>query len=112
MRAAPVSEEPEVTLVHWGILMLPGGDMYLTGLRADREAKARTTSPLVQFDAAKMEAETQSGRHYNLKGPPDDNTAFEIACVSWGYVTAACSYPVSAEEAQLRLEEPPTHFVQ
>ena len=111
MPAPPVDEEPEVALVRWGILMHPSGDMHLAGLRADREAKGRISTALVRIDAAAGEAETRSGRRYRLLGEPDDDIAFEVAVIAWGYVNAVVTYPISAEEARLRLEEPPSPFM-
>jgi hypothetical protein len=112
MSAPPVAEEPCVPLVKWGVIMAPDGEMHLAGLRADREAKGRTSTPLRWLDCSTMEAGTASGRRYLLQGPPDDDTAFQVTVISWGYVNAACTYPITAEEAQLRLAEPPTQFVQ
>lgn len=112
MTAAPVDKEPEVTLIRWGIVMAPDGNMHLAGLRADREAKGRTSTPLRWLDCSAMEAGTMSGRRYRLQGPPDDGIAFQVVIVSWGLPAALATHPVTAEEAQLRLEEPPTHFVQ
>lgn len=112
MTAAPVDEEPEVTLVRWGIVMAPDGEMHLAGLRADREAKGRTSTPLRWLDCSAMEAGTMSGRRYRLHGLPDDGIAFQVIVISWGLPTALATCPVTAEEARLRLEEPPTHFVQ
>jgi hypothetical protein len=111
MPAPPVDEEPEVALVRWGILMHPSGDMHLAGLRADREAKGRISTALVRIGAAAGEAETRSGRRYRLLGAPDDSVAFQVACISWGYVNAVVMCPISAEEARLRLEEPPSSFL-
>ncbi|MCK5745261.1 hypothetical protein [Oricola sp.] len=111
MPVPPVSKEPEIALVRWGILMLPGGQMYLSGLRQDREAKGRTTTALVSIDAAAGAAETESGRRYRLVGPPDDGTALEVACMSWGRIQAAYAQPMTAEEAELMLEGSPSSFV-
>lgn len=75
---APVSEEPEVTLVHWGIMRDPYG-YRLVGYRADT-LRGRITSPIVAFEGLSRTAETESGRVYHLRGPSDYPAAWLVAC--------------------------------
>lgn len=69
----PVSEEPEVTLVHWGIMRDPYG-YRLVGYRADTK-RGRVTSPVVALEGLTRTAETESGRIYHLRGDPDHKAA-------------------------------------
>lgn len=69
----PVSEEPDVTLVHWGIMRDPYG-YRLVGYRADTK-RGRVTSPIVAFEGLTRMAETESGRVYHLRGEPNDKAA-------------------------------------
>ena len=81
----PVSDEPEVTVFAWGII-LERGHYRLVGFRVD-DQRGRVTSPLVEVDMAARTVVTRSGRVYRLRGDPDPVHAARLAQVhmrKWG----------------------------
>lgn len=64
----PVSEEPEIRLVHWAIFELPDGDRHFAGC-AD-SGGGRVSSKVVSFDPATRRGVTRTGRVYELGGAP------------------------------------------
>lgn len=70
---ASVSEEPEVTIIKWGIMQDRAG-FRLVGFRADTLG-GRVTSPIVEFNEHARVAITESGRRYHLSGEPDAKAA-------------------------------------
>lgn len=74
--AKSVSEEPEVTVTHWGIMQDRHG-YRLVGLYhvPGLGRSGRVSSPITEFDEHAMVATTSSGRRYHLSGPSDDRVA-------------------------------------
>jgi hypothetical protein len=71
--APPPSEQPEVTLHHWRIVLVSGAgtrELRLVGYLAPEGPTVRITTPVVQLEASSRLACTQSGRRYLLTGPP------------------------------------------
>lgn len=83
MRAKPVSEEPEVALVSWGIFVDVFGDPRLVGAPIGT-TRGRISSAVQYFDAYTMTAVTASGRTYRLVGPADHMTAIAIVSAMRG----------------------------
>jgi hypothetical protein len=72
--APPTSEQPQVTLHHWRIVLVSsvaaGSELRLTGYLAPEGPTVRVTTAVVRLDAAARLAITRSGRRYLLPGPP------------------------------------------
>lgn len=68
-----VDNEPEVTIVKWGIMQDPVG-FRIVGIHAGTR-QGRVTSPIVEFDEHARTARTASGRLYHLSGEPNDDVA-------------------------------------
>jgi hypothetical protein len=112
MNAAPVHEEPEVTLDAWAIVRHPEGDIHFAGLREVRDdlgirELGRISSPIESFDAATMTGTTYSGRVYHLA--PDarnDIIGFVITSIFWDRPAAKRADCLSPDELELALSEP------
>ena len=72
----PVSEEPEVTVTHWGIMQDWHG-YRLVGLYhvPGLGRSGRVSSPIVEFDDHSQIVTTSSSRRYHLSGPSDETVA-------------------------------------
>lgn len=68
-RAAPVTEEPEVTLDPWTIFELPNGDRHFAGYNVGLQ-EGRISTKIVSFNPKLMRGVTKSGRIYQLRGLP------------------------------------------
>ena len=80
--AATITEEPREHLQQWRIFTLANGDRHLCGVRANGST-VRVSSKLVLFDAESKNGMTQSGRIYQLDGPPGDETKLRAAVAIW-----------------------------
>ena len=67
--AASLEVEPEIQLVQWAIKHDTAGNAYFVGTRAD-EGSGRVSTPIVELDTGRRRGRTQSGRVYELLGPP------------------------------------------
>lgn len=61
--------EPEVTLVEWDILEMPNGNRVFNG-NIYLFDEGRVSSAIHKFDIKELVGVTESGRVYQLKGPP------------------------------------------
>jgi hypothetical protein len=112
MNAAPVHEEPEVTLDAWAIVRHPDGVIFFAGLREVHDDlgirdRGRLSTPIESFDAATMTGKTYSGRVYHLA--PDarnDVAGVVIAALFWGRAAALAADCLSPDELELALSEP------
>lgn len=68
-RLPPVPSEPHVVLTSWQVFELLDGSRHLLGWCADHD-EARVSSCVAGFDVANRSCRTDSGRLYELKGPP------------------------------------------
>lgn len=66
-RVAPVSDEPQLSLVHWKILEAQGARHFVG--QDVRDFTGRVSTPVLEFDPALRRGTTQSGRVYQLVGP-------------------------------------------
>lgn len=67
--SAAVTEEPEIRLVEWTIKEDTAGRRYFVGTRAD-DGSGRVSTAVVEFDTERQRGRTESGRVYELLGPP------------------------------------------
>ncbi len=68
-KSPSVSEEPEVQLMEWAIKQDTAGNRYFVGTEVC-SGLGRVSTPIVEFDAGRHCGRTQSGRIYQLLGPP------------------------------------------
>lgn len=95
-----------MTLFHWNILILPGGQEIFVGLRRRPETVPpfkpadddevlpfllRNSSPIRDFDRSRGIAYTESGRRYVVIGQPSDPT---------GMIRLSVSQMMSADDIQ------------
>lgn len=80
--AAPLSAEPRECLTDWRIVTLANGDRHFSGYRANGTT-VRVSSKIVLFDAEGKTGMTQSGRIYQLEGPPGNGHAMQVAIAVW-----------------------------
>jgi hypothetical protein len=67
--AADLSAEPQIRLIEWTIKQDQHGNRYFVGTRAD-DRTGRVSTRIVEFDENRRRGRTQSGRVYELVGPP------------------------------------------
>lgn len=65
----PVAEQPGVTLVRWRILATERGKRYFVG-HCRENHEGRVSSAIQSIDPTTRRGVTQSGRVYELVGPP------------------------------------------
>lgn len=64
-----VSQQPEVTLVHWSVMETERHERHFVGYCKENQ-EGRVSSRIESFDVKAMRGITQSGRVYQLSGPP------------------------------------------
>jgi hypothetical protein len=67
--APPVEEQPTVAVKCWRVMQAVNGDRHL--LTILESGPVRITSALCSLDPVRSELTTQSGRRYELLGPPE-----------------------------------------
>lgn len=67
-KSAPVTEKPQVQLTDWDIKEDTDGNRYFVGSEVGGLGRASTA--IVEFDAERQRGRTESGRVYELLGPP------------------------------------------
>jgi hypothetical protein len=81
---APVAIEPRAVITHWRLVQVHSPDgrrtRHLVG-RVDREG--RVCSAIVELDAPGMRMTTESGRVYQLEGPPGRDWDGEYVFGRW-----------------------------
>lgn len=72
----PVAEEPEITIINWSVMELPGDIRKFVG--QDANGDGRVSSAIVKFDKRNRKGVTKSGRKYKLEGQPghSDNAEY------------------------------------
>ena len=80
--AAPLIDEPNEHLTHWRIIVLPDGNRHFCGIRANGTT-TRVSSKIITYDAEGKTGMTQSGRIYQLEGPPGDRAMVKIGVAVW-----------------------------
>jgi hypothetical protein len=78
----PVTEQPELTLVQWGVRQLPDGSRSLVGWCIEN-AEGRVSSAIHEFDQESLRGRTASGRVYQLQGPPGHDPDAEYVWARW-----------------------------
>jgi len=69
-RVASVSDEPQTSLTQWRIFLVDGKDMHFVGYTG---YEGRVCSAVQTFDPTTCKGVTESGRIYELVGPPGFN---------------------------------------
>jgi hypothetical protein len=69
-RAAPVIEQPELTLAGWRVMQTEVGDCHLVGIRPET-GTGRVSSPIVELDTKSLVGVTSTGRVYRLLWPTE-----------------------------------------
>jgi hypothetical protein len=94
---APVAEQPELTLESWSVRQLPSGDRHFVGWCCEN-AEGRVSTVVTEFDAQTMRGRTDSGRVYQLAGPPGSDTDAEYVWRRWLRVNKETSWADVAVE--------------
>lgn len=81
MRAAPVSMQPRVTLVHWAFVEA-GDAFFLVGYCIETR-KGRVSTAIESIDPETMTVKTRSGREYRLTGSPAAPTDADRIRLLW-----------------------------
>lgn len=68
-RTSSVEDEPHIRIREWDIRKDVEGNCYFVGVRSD-DGWLRTSTPIVEFDVERRRGRTESGRVYELIGPP------------------------------------------
>lgn len=67
--APPVEDQPTVAVNSWCVVQATNGDRHLVAILGS--GSLRLTSALASFSPTQCELTTQSGRRYQLPGPPE-----------------------------------------
>ena len=89
-KAAPVGEQPSLTLVCWQVMQLPSGDRHFIGYGLQNE-KGRAGAAGATFDVESLRGVTASGPVYELSGRQGHDS-------DAGYVWRACARINAAHE--------------
>lgn len=68
-KTPPVSEQPCIYLTRWSVMETQDGARHLVGYNSEN-CEGRVSTPIKSFDSDTARAITQSGRIYELVGPP------------------------------------------
>jgi hypothetical protein len=90
-RVAPVSDESQLSLVHWRILETRGGARHFVG-QDMRDYMGPVSTPVQKFDPALRRGITQSGRVYKLVGPRGCSEDCRYIWTRWCQVNGIISY--------------------
>lgn len=90
-RAAPVEEQPTLTLVDWRIVETECGERHFVGYALET-ASGRVSSAIQRYDLAARRGMTHSGRIYQLTGEPGRNGDAEYVWAVWVHVNAVPSW--------------------
>lgn len=94
-RPAPVEERPVLTLANWRVIETECGELHFVGRNVET-GSGRVSSAIVAFGIEDRLGRTQTGRVYQLEGPPgrDDNADYVLGVwlqvnevLSWTDVT-------------------------
>ncbi len=78
----PVTEQPSLTLEDWSVRQLPDGARHFVG-RCIENSEGRVSSAVTEFDAQTLRGRTDSGRVYQLAGPPRRDPDAEYVWRRW-----------------------------
>jgi len=65
---APVTVEPELTLICWRVMQTEHAERHFVGIRADTRT-GRVSSPICELNPATLSGRTTTGRKYRVSGP-------------------------------------------
>jgi hypothetical protein len=99
-RCAPVTAEPEITLVHWRIMETEYAERHFAGARLD-DGTGRVSSAIVDFDPDGMVGVSLTGRVYKLHGPPGWGAQVDYVWSAWRILNGVSSY-ADVTDAALR----------
>ena len=91
---------PTLQIACWTLIRVRvGGDRHLLGYRAE-SGRARTTSPIKEFDRARRLATTSSGGMYVLVGPPAEKGLDNPVVLAWLTAThlSRCDVEIIGED--------------
>lgn len=98
--APPVAEQPVVIVKSWRLFQAENGDQH-PSIALDH-GPLRITSPIVGFNPVSAELTTQSGRRYQLVGPPEVRRLQVEQLVAMG-AHAGLIDPVDLSDSQWQL---------
>lgn len=104
MTAAPVHEEPEISMPMWAIVLSASGAAHIGGMH--RNTRLRLSTAIESFDLQEMTATTRSGRTYRLEGVRNDAIGIAAIEVFHGAEAARDARAISPDELALMLAEP------
>ncbi|MGF6596312.1 hypothetical protein P3T23_001019 [Paraburkholderia sp. GAS448] len=90
-KIAPVSEEPEVSLLQWCILETSDGSRHFVG-QDQRDCTGRVSSAVFLFDPIALRGTTRSGRVYQLVGTKGWENHAQYVWSRWCEVNNVTSY--------------------
>jgi len=90
-KIAPVSAEPEVSLLQWCILETSDGSRHFVG-QDERDHTGRVSSAVSLFDAIALRGTTLSGRVYQLVGPKGWEEHAQYVWSRWCKLNNVTSY--------------------
>jgi len=90
-RVAAIHAEPDIVLIRWRVLQTDQGDRHLVGARAD-DFDGRVSTAVLSLDVSRQVAVTQSGRIYQLSGPPGYSGDGQYVWERWCVVNSVTSY--------------------
>jgi hypothetical protein len=99
----PLDEQPDVTLRSWQVMEAPSGERHLVGYCVEN-SEGRASSAVEHIDADSLVAQTRSGRRYQLRGRPGNDSDAEYvwrAYVSVNGITAFTDVTVYVWQAHL-----------
>jgi hypothetical protein len=88
---AGINAEPDIVLIRWRVLQTDQGSRHLAGARADI-FDGRVSTAIVSFDVSERVAVTQSGRIYQLSGPPGHSEDAQYVWERWCVANNITSY--------------------
>lgn len=68
-KTPPVSDQPCIYLIRWCVMETEKGTRHFVGYNSENR-EGRVSTPIETFDPATARGVTQSGRIYQLVGPP------------------------------------------
>lgn len=100
----PVGMEPVIHLVRWRVFEADDSTRHFVGW-AIEGMSGRVSSAIQEFDAARGEGRTQSGRVYRLEGPPGEDGDASYTWNRWCELNSVTSVRDVSDEYRQAPEE-------
>jgi len=100
-QVAALAAEPEIRLVEWRIMETDRSERHFIGARLDN-GTGRVSTAIVEFDPDGMTGVSQSGRVYELVGPPGWNENADYVWSVWRAVNRVSCYADVTDSALRR----------